>query len=101
LRRHKIFGTLIEGVRFAADSLVEGAGFEPSVPRLGVSSVVAPTTPTGPKGAPAQRDRCEIALASSPTSGLAADLVHTNSAQDRLLFSSICLFEPFHGAGGR
>ena len=76
---------LIEEVRFAADSLLEGAGFEPSVPRLGVSSVVAPTTPTGPKGAPARRGRCEIALASSPTSGLAADLVHTNSAQDRLL----------------
>src|ERR1700681_905741 len=29
-------------------SPVEGDGSEPSVPRLGVSSVVAPTTPTGP-----------------------------------------------------
>ena len=78
-------------VRFAGDSPLEGDGFEPSVPRLGVSSVVAPTAPTGLKGsAAARRDRCEIAPASSPTSGLVADLVHTNSAQDRLLFSSIC-----------
>jgi hypothetical protein len=28
----KIFGALIEEVRFAADSPLEGAGFEPSVP---------------------------------------------------------------------
>jgi hypothetical protein len=38
-------------------------------PPTWVSSVVAPTTPTGSKGsAPAQRDRCEIAPANSPTS---------------------------------
>ena len=49
---------LIEEVRFARDSPLEGAGFEPSVPRLGVSSVVAPTAPTGLKGsAAARRDR--------------------------------------------
>jgi len=29
----KIFGALIEEVRFAADSFLEGDGFEPSVPR--------------------------------------------------------------------
>jgi hypothetical protein len=28
-----VAGTLIEGVRFAADSALEGTGFEPSVPR--------------------------------------------------------------------
>jgi hypothetical protein len=31
-RGHEIFGTLIEGVRFAMDSPLEGDGFEPSVP---------------------------------------------------------------------
>jgi hypothetical protein len=30
--QNEIFGTLIEGVRFAADLLVEGQGFESSVP---------------------------------------------------------------------
>jgi hypothetical protein len=33
----EIFGTLIDGVRFAADSTVEGDGFEPSVPREGLA----------------------------------------------------------------
>jgi hypothetical protein len=36
LRRRpgKIFGALIEEVRFAADSLLEEGGFEPAVPRI-------------------------------------------------------------------
>jgi hypothetical protein len=42
------FGTLIEGVRFAVDSPLEGAGFEPSVPlevlTVGMG-VVKPTFP--------------------------------------------------------
>jgi hypothetical protein len=36
----KIFGVLIEEVRFAADSLLEESGFEPSVPPRAIDRVV-------------------------------------------------------------
>src|ERR1700730_3985037 len=39
LRRHKIFGTLIEGVRFAADSLVEERVSSEPVSEVGFSGL--------------------------------------------------------------
>ena len=95
---------LLPRSRFAGDSPLEGDGFEPSVPRLGVSSVVAPTAPTGLKGsAAARRDRvrdcprelADVRVGCGPRSyklGARPAIVQRNLSVRG---------EPFHGARGR